>query len=260
MMSINWDNFTYFAIAALICWIISAITAIFFKKKTKITLLLSATGLFIFLFFIIGYWIYISRPPFLTMGETRLWFSFLLSFLGLIIYILWRYRYILSFTTLLSAIFIFINIFKPEIHDKELMPALQSIWFVPHVVIYMLSYAFLASSFGIGLYFLIKKENKLLNFSDNLVKMGFGTFTIGMFIGALWAKSAWGDFWAWDPKETWALLTWLLYFIYLLQRKIYPQNRKTSTTILIVAFLFLLICWFGINYLPYPEKSLHLYH
>jgi len=258
-MSINWDNFVFFAIATLLCWSISALFSLFSEKKSNWAIGFSIIGLVIFSFFMIGCWFFISRPPFRTMGETRLWFSLLLSLAGLLIYLYWHYRYILSFTTILSSIFIIINILHPEIHDKELMPALQSIWFVPHVVIYMLAYAFLGSSFLMAIYYCIKKEKRIFFIIDNLVRIGFGAFTIGMFIGALWAKEAWGDFWAWDPKETWALLTWLLYLIYLMFRQIKPKNQKTAIFLLIFAFIFLLICWIGVNYLPYPEKSLHLY-
>ena len=69
---------------------------------------------------------------------------------GLITYWRWKYRWILSFSTLVSAVFCIINILKPEIHDQSLMPALQSAWFIPHVTVYMFSYSVLGCAFIIG--------------------------------------------------------------------------------------------------------------
>jgi len=257
---INWENFIFFSVASIICWGIASVLSAITSKKSTIAILFALLGISIYATFIIGYWIFIDRPPLRTMGETRLWFSFFLAAAGFLIYMLWHYRFILSFTTLLSTLFIIINILKPEIHHKELMPALQSIWFIPHVVIYMISYAFLGASFLFAVYRLFNKNPYLSKATDNLVSIGTGAFTLGMFMGSLWAKEAWGVFWDWDPKETWALMTWLFYLIYLLHRKIFPNAHTRAMVLLIVAFLFLLICWFGVNYLPYPEKSLHLYN
>ena len=69
-----------------------------------------------------------ERPPLRTMGETRLWFSFFLSIIGITTYILWKNKIGLVFANILSSIFIIINIFNVEIHYKTLMPALQSIF------------------------------------------------------------------------------------------------------------------------------------
>ena len=89
-------------------------------------------------------WEYLQRPPLRTMGETRLWYSFFMGIAGLLTYIRWKYRWILSFSTLLSTVFVVINLLKPEIHDQSLMPALQGVWFIPHVTVYMFSL------FGVG--------------------------------------------------------------------------------------------------------------
>ena len=122
----NWEYFILFAIAALVCWALGAFAA---WKGTKPGWAYGFTflGLAIFFSFIIGMWISLERPPMRTMGETRLWYSFFLPLAGLITYIRWKYKWILSFSCILSFVFICINIFKPEIHNKTLMPALQSV-------------------------------------------------------------------------------------------------------------------------------------
>ena len=84
-------------------------------------------------------WATLERPPLRTMGETRLWYSVFLLMAGLFTYYRWQYRWIMLFSTVLASVFILINILKPEIHDQTLMPALQSVWFVPHVSVYMFS-------------------------------------------------------------------------------------------------------------------------
>ena len=93
-----------------------------------------------------------------TMGETRLWYSFFLPLAGIITYSRWRYKWILGFSSVLSLVFVCINIFRPEIHNKTLMPALQSPWFTPHVIVYMFAYAMLGAATVMAVYLLWFKK------------------------------------------------------------------------------------------------------
>ena len=140
----SWDVFAWFALSAVLCWALGAFFA--WKDRRTPTLLLTLLGLLIYAAFITGFWISLDRPPLRTQGETRLWFSFFLPLAGVIVYSRWRYKWILSFTTVLALVFICVNLFKPEIHNKTMMPALMSPWFAPHVIVYMLSYAILGAS------------------------------------------------------------------------------------------------------------------
>lgn len=144
------------------------------------------------------------------------------------------------------------------------MPALQSPWFVPHVVVYILSYAMLSVSALIAFYGLIRTAQKkytenILNLADNIVYIGFAFLTLGLLFGALWAKEAWGHYWTWDPKETWALLTWLSYLLYIHFRFKHKQKIVIALWILALAFIVLMICWVGINYLAVSGNSVHTY-
>ena len=259
----TWETFIYFAIPSVILWAAGAYFA--FRDKRKLALTLTITGILVFAAYIAGIWISLERPPLRTMGETRLWYSFFLPVAGLMTYLRWKYKWILSFSTILAFVFILINIFKPEIHNKTLMPALQSPWFAPHVIIYMFSYAVLGAATVIGLYFLIRKNDKSISESvmhliDNLVYVGTAFLTIGMLIGAVWAKDAWGHYWSWDPKETWAAATWLGYLIYLHYRNYKPKNLRNALVVLILSFVLLQVCWYGINYLPSAQGvSVHTY-
>ena len=130
----SWDLFIWFALGSVICWALGAFFA--WKDCRTPVYVFTFLGLAIFFAFILGMWISLERPPLRTMGETRLWYSFFLPLAGIIVYSRWRYKWILSFSTVLSLVFICVNLFKPGIHSKSLMPALQSPWFAPHVIVY----------------------------------------------------------------------------------------------------------------------------
>lgn len=136
----SWDSFVWFALTASLFWISGAIVSVISKRRLPAAVL-AGCGSAIFMTFIVGVWISLGRPPLRTMGETRLWFSLFLSLIGLVVYLRWCYRWVLPFGCLMAVMFASINIFKPEIHTEELMPALRSPWFVPHVIVYMFAYA-----------------------------------------------------------------------------------------------------------------------
>ncbi len=258
----TWASFIWFALPAVLLWAAGAVCA--WKGRRALVYAFTLTGIAVFAAFIVGMWISLERPPLKTMGETRLWYSFFLPVAGIIVYSRWRYKWILSFSTVLALVFICVNLFKPEIHSKTLMPALQSPWFAPHVIVYMFSYAMLGAATLMAIYLLfIKKGDDVareMNITDNLVYVGTAFLTIGMLFGALWAKVAWGDYWSWDPKETWAAVTWLAYLVYIHLRKARPRDWQTACTVLLIAFVCLQICWWGINYLPSARgTSVHTY-
>ena len=274
----SWEHFIYFAIAAVLFWAVGAWAA--WKDKTGMAYATTVLGLLVFFSFILSMWISLERPPLRTMGETRLWYSFFLPFAGLIVYSRWKYKWILSFSTVLALVFICVNLFKPEIHDKTLMPALQSPWFAPHVIVYMFAYAVLGAAAVMAIYLLLPPKlggdwglNRGLSDAgsdpqppnlggvDNLVYVGLAFLTIGMLFGALWAKEAWGHYWSWDPKETWAAITWLAYLIYIHYRQLPHHRERLALWMLIGSFVLLQMCWWGINYLPSAQgSSVHTYN
>lgn len=257
-----WDSFIWFALAAVVLWILGAFFA--WKDKPAPVYGFTFAGIAVFFAFILWMWISLERPPMRTMGETRLWYSFFMPVAGIIVYSRWRYKWILSFSTLMAIVFICVNLFNPEIHSKAMMPALQSPWFAPHVIVYMFSYALLGAATVMAIYMLFIRRSKTtlqeVNITDNLVYVGLCFLTFGMLFGALWAKEAWGTYWAWDPKETWAAITWLCYLVYIHFRKARPKEWETACVVLLVAFVCLQICWWGINYLPSAKGfSVHTY-
>jgi len=258
----NWEVFIYFAIASVLLWTVGAYAA--WRHRTGTAYATTVLGLLVFFAFILSMWISLERPPLRTLGETRLWYSFFMPLVGLIVYSRWKYKWILSFSTILALVFICVNLFKPEIHDKTLMPALQSPWFAPHVIVYMFAYAVLGAATVMAVYLLFFKKNDItdeeFDITDNLVYVGLAFLTIGMLFGALWAKEAWGHYWSWDPKETWAAITWLAYLVYVHYRQIPRHRDRLALWMLIVSFVLLQVCWWGINYLPSAQgSSVHTY-
>ena len=162
-----------------------------------------------------------------------------------------------TITMVIAAAFFCVHHFMPILHSDTLVPALQSPWFKPHIIAYMLAYTLMASAAVIALYLLLRSKRGSL---DNLVFVGISLITIGMLFGALWAKEAWGHYWSWDPKETWAAITWFAYLVYVHYRQIPTHRPRLALWVLIFSFVLLQMCWWGINYLPSAQgSSVHVY-
>ena len=255
---IGWDIFPWFATATALLAVVASIVAMFDRRTTA--LISSSLAVLILASFIAMLWFSLERPPMRTMGETRLWYSFFLLVAGVVTYARWRFKWVLSFSTLLSTVFMVINCLRPELHDKSLMPALQSAWFMPHVAVYMFSYALLGVATLMAIYTLGKHDERVLSAIDNLLGGGMALFTVGMLTGALWAKQAWGEYWSWDAKEAWAAATWFIYLGAIHLRLLRPKGVRLFCILSIVGFLALQMCWYGVNYLPSAEKSVHSYN
>lgn len=176
-----WNYFIYFAMVAVLLWAAGACAA--WKDRKVVAYSATIAGLVVFFSYILIMWISLDRPPMRTMGETRLWYSFFLPLAGIIVYSRWDYKWLLSFSTILALVFIGINLLKPEIHSKTLMPALQSPWFAPHVIIYMFAYALLGAAFVMAVYLLFFKKSKIvthkeLDITDNLVYIGWACLRV----------------------------------------------------------------------------------
>ncbi len=187
---------------------------------------------------------------------------------------------------------VFTCFFLPEQlqQSSPLIPALKSNWLIMHVSVMLVSYAALicGSLFSIAylwvrifiefnkkqtiylfsnkLGLMTKSSNfdlRLLqlsqdceNYSYRLIGLGFPFLTLGILSGAIWANEAWGSYWSWDPKETWALITWLIFAIYLHTRYIYKWSGLKSSILASIGFFIIWICYIGVNLLG---KGLHSY-
>lgn len=268
---ITWNLFIWFGITSIVMSAAGAVVALCandhwsvssvrYRRFRSMAISLTTASVVSLGAFIIGLWLTLGRPPLRTMGETRLWYSFFALIAGLFTYLRWRYKWILSYSTVLATVFIIINIVKPQIHDQTLMPALQSAWFIPHVTVYMFSYSLLGCAFLLALVGLVRPGTDIFPAADTLVYIGLAFLTFGMLSGALWAKDAWGHYWSWDPKETWAAITWLMYMFYIHLRLVGNLSKKSLCLILIFSFACLQMCWWGVNLLPTAQDSVHVYN
>lgn len=259
-LDMNWEVFPYFAVVSVVLSLGGALVALFKPRQAFVAQVLALAGIGVLGVFVAGFWVSLGRPPMRTMGETRLWYSLFVMMAGFFVYRRWNYRWLLLFTTVLSAVFCIINILKPEIHDATLVPALQSVYFIPHVAVYMFAYGILACSFILAVVGLFDKKNLYFDSMDNPVYIATGLLFLGLLTGALWAKEAWGDFWSWDPKETWAAVTAAGYLAYIHLRFTRASKSRWLYFVVVVSFLLLQMCWYGYKYLPSSGQSLHLYN
>jgi ABC-type transport system involved in cytochrome c biogenesis permease subunit len=141
------------------------------------------------------------------------------------------------------------------------IPALKSFWLVLHVLFSFIGEAFFVVSFVAAIALLATRNEDRRADMDRLVAtsigIGYPIFTAGALVfGAIWAQTAWGSWWSWDPKETWALVTWLLYTAYLHTRLSKRLRGRTSAILAIVGFVATIFTFFGVNFLL---SGLHSY-
>lgn len=213
----------------------------------------------------------IGHAPLSNLYESLIFFSWTIVLLYLIIE--WRIK-----TKNLGAFvvpFAFFSMAFASLSVKSgiqpLIPALQSNWLISHVITCFFGYAALTIACGLGFMYLLKGlekgERPRLFFRllpgrkivDELtyqsVAIGFIFLTLGIITGSVWAYSAWGSYWSWDPKETWSLITWLIYAAILHSRFVRGWRGKRMAIMSIIGFASVLFTYFGVNYLP----GLHSY-
>jgi len=157
---------------------------------------------------------------------------------------------------------------------KPLVPALQSYWLQIHVITAILAYGAFGISFGLGVLHLIREKMdasgkvggglySLLPSLKVLDELNYGSITFAfpfmtlvLITGAIWAERAWGTYWSWDPKETWALITWIIYAVYLHARFTYGWKGHRAAWLSVIGFLAVLFTYFGVNLLL---SGLHSY-
>lgn len=250
--------------AAVGTWLLA--TGAYAFRRKAVGDLLTLAGVVLGIALIAMLWSTLNRPPLRTLGETRWWFAVASPAIGILMG--WRFdsRLFVVPACLIGATFAGINLAHPEYMDQTLMPALQSAWFVPHVVLNLLSYSALGLASLVAAWILMRRRvrRESLQVSDvevphKLVIIGLPLLTCGLCFGAFWAKEAWGHYWSWDPKETWAFVTWSGYLAYLHVRIRQATKPALNLWLLIGAFIVLLVTWFGVSYMPTAQDSVHTY-
>lgn len=192
-----------------------------------------------------------SYLPFISLFEITFLYAWMM---GLLYIILMR----IGLAKFIQGIFLFI-IYGILIWDffldksiGALNPALKSFWLAIHVPSAILGYGAFALSFAVSLYYiLVYKKNRPLShleiFNSRLIISGTILLGICIITGGIWAKSAWGKFWSWDPKEIWALITFMVYTAAIVIRKVFKVGSRWQAFISIAGFLAMLFTFFGIN-------------
>ncbi len=148
---------------------------------------------------------------------------------------------------------------------EKLPPALQSPLFVPHVAAYMLSYIILAKAAVQAIAVLVGRRQsdvELVSYEQGayrIAKLGFPLLTIGLVLGAWWAKLAWGDFWSWDPKELWSLVSWLVFLGYFHVRHMFGTKYPRLNAALVTAGLAAILMTLFVVNLARIFAGLHSY-
>ncbi len=218
----------------------------------------------------------IGHAPLSNMYESLVFFSWCI----VLLYLLWEWklnsRFLGAFALPFAFLFIAYASLAPGISDRidPLIPALQSNWLHAHVITCFLSYASFALSCAVSVIYLMKLQKKetgqketgltalfpSLESLDGLVYktivVGFPLLTIGIITGAAWANYAWGSYWSWDPKETWSLITWFVYAIFLHARFTREWRGKRTAVLSIIGFAAVIFTYFGVNYVL---SGLHSY-
>ncbi|MEW6079974.1 MAG: c-type cytochrome biogenesis protein CcsB [Thermodesulfobacteriota bacterium] len=217
----------------------------------------------------------IGHAPLSNLYESLVFFAFAIGLVYLIMERKFRTRAFGAVAVLPAFIALAYASLSPDMDQqiKPLIPALQSNWLTAHVISCFLGYAAFAVAFGISLLYIVLAKNReprgdepaagsLIPPADVLddliyqtVIFGFFFLSIGIITGAVWANTAWGRYWGWDPKETWSLITWFIYATLLHARLIRGWQGKTIAWISVAGFAAVIFTYFGVNLLP----GLHSY-
>jgi len=240
------------------------------KITSKVMLSLAVVGFALHTANIIARYVLSGHIPIANLHEASSFFSWCIVML--FFYLEYRYKLGLLGSFIMPVVFILMlssSMLPRKI--EPLSPVLQSYWLGIHTVLAFIGDAAFALAFGIGLMYLIQEHyvkskhigglfkklpslQTLDEINYRLITIGFPLLTLAIITGALWAESAWGSYWRWDPKEVWSLITWFIYASVLHVRLTVGWRGKRAAILSIIGFCAVLFTFFGVNLLL---KGLH---
>ncbi|WP_139452802.1 cytochrome c biogenesis protein CcsA [Campylobacter armoricus] len=259
------DNLTFAYISfALVLFILSFYTMLknipFSRFIYKILYIILSICVFIHTIALIARWYVGDHAPWSNAYESMIYIAFACAISAIIFFK--NSPLALSCASFLAGITLFVahlGFMDPQIGN--LIPVLKSYWLNIHVSIITASYGFLALCFMIGILSLIlfTLRGKSINIDQNIIKLhcinemsmiiGLAMLTIGNFLGGVWANESWGRYWGWDPKETWALISIVIYTMVLHLRFIFKTHFIfIFACASILAFYSILMTYFGVNF------------
>ena len=211
-------------------------------------------------------WIAVGRAPLTNLYESLIFVAWALVAIYLI---LERRQKIIALGAFVSLMALIITACTTALtKDIAIHPALHSRWLAIHVISSLVGYASFMLAFAATLGYIIQErllKSKRINalqqqlpsldavdhLAYKMVALGFPMLTLGVVTGAMWAQTAWGSYWSWDPKETWSLVTWLVYAAYLHMRIVRGWRGKWANRLLLIGFAAVLVTFFGVNFIPH---------
>jgi len=208
-----------------------------------------------------------GHAPFSNLYESLILFSWTVALLYLIVERRARTHSLGAFALPVAFLGMVYAGLQPKA-IQPLLPALKSNWLIAHVITCFLGYASFALSAGLAAMFLLfrgKSRDRagwlpqpavLDRLIYQTIVFGFILLTAGIITGSVWAQTAWGRYWSWDPKETWSLVTWLAYAVVLHARMVKGWSGVRVAILSLVGFACVLFTYFGVNFLL---TGLHVY-
>ncbi len=227
-----------------------------FKKETlkKVAWYLFMIGAILSTVYLVVRGIKAGRLPLSNQFEFAASFSWGIALLLIILHYAFPTEWLTPFGIFMTWAILFYAAMQPR-EITDLMPALRSVWFGIHIGSAAISYAAFMLAGGCGIrYLMIQKKDaeddrleQIDYFSYRLISIGLLLLTVTILIGAIWAEEAWSAFWTWDPKEVWALITWILYSIYLHLRLSRKKKGVFMAWYSIIAVPVVLFTFIGVN-------------
>ena len=235
------------------------------KKIISLSALITAgVGIALNLVVVITNWVMNGYVPFISIYQVLAFVGVCFPLSFLFIYYVRKTKTSFAWFTLCEGVCMVGCEFMYSTMIWQRAPALQSPFFLPHIICYMLSYSLCAVAFVQTIILLVhrikKADGEVIAETEKVIYSltitGFPFMVMGMFLGAIWANECWGTYWGWDPKETWALITTCLYALYFHIRK-HKFFKEALIPVLILAFLCLIMTFVGINL--FGLNALHSY-
>ena len=264
-----YNKVPFATILFMVCLTMAFLTLIRKRWMQRIGLFVLAVSFLALTFAMALRWIISGTIPMSNGYETMLTMAWFVMLTALLMYR--RFPVILTFGLLLSGFFLLVShISQMDPQIGHLMPVLSSPLLTIHVSVIMMAYALLSITFLTGIWGLMishplsypKWKNKTspkggpegelrssLLMSQLFLYPALTCMGLGIFIGAIWANVSWGTYWSWDPKETWALITFMVYAVPVHQQSIpWMRNPRHYHLYMVLAFLTILMTYFGVNY------------
>ena len=259
---------TLFTIVMLLYFAAMILYFVFIAVKknpiAKAAVILQTAGLVLHTAALICRGIGAGRLPLTNQYEFATAFAWGLCLVSLIF--VYRFRFPVLGAFAAPIIFLVIGYAAMQSKDvHELMPALKSNWLGFHVSTAIIAYGSFGVSFVLSILFLLRDQAKEGGFFDThipsrekldlisyrSVALGLLFLTFTIITGAIWAERAWGSYWSWDPKETWSLVTWIIFAIYLHLRIRRGWHGKAAAIFAVIGFVCMIFTYIGVNtFLP----------